>query len=92
LRLHLPWRYAFFSQQPFGWDFIVVVKKTFRYSNVFLTTTYTIRKVIMKSGIDIESRNAQLATRNTQHAARKGLKWNLNFVLRAGFCSAFQFS
>jgi hypothetical protein len=29
----------------------VVVKKTFRYSNVFLTTTYTIRNPFMNSGI-----------------------------------------
>jgi hypothetical protein len=32
--------------------FIVVVKKTFRYSNVFSTTTYTSRNVFLKSGIN----------------------------------------
>jgi hypothetical protein len=30
---------------------IVVDKKTFRYSSVFFTTTYTSRNVFMKSGI-----------------------------------------
>ncbi len=31
---------------------IVVVKKTFRYSNVFSTITYTVRNIIMESGIN----------------------------------------
>ena len=30
----------------------MIVKKTFRYSNVFSTITYTIRNIIMESGIN----------------------------------------